>query len=181
MGWSRPDKIRDFIRRDDKKRWRRHRTLYQQKPEQIPPLSHPAKVVQMFDTLTEQGWTFRFKIDVLSPRGFRYSAEGDTAIEAFLKAFGQWQKGLPPVAPKGPEVVAALRPPAPPPKVPMVFLAEEIRKVIDPKGDIAGLPINGRKHLNFADENARKEYRRVYMKVYRAKRRLERVPSLAAA
>src|SRR6267142_1606456 len=100
MAWRRPNRVRDRVRLINKKRWRRHKTLDQLKPIagdlSRSPLdrSRPAKVVRMFENLTKSGWKFSFKVQATSPHGFPYSADGATPIEAFLKAFGQWQKDV---------------------------------------------------------------------------------------
>ncbi len=86
----------------------------------------------MFETLSEKGWKFTFKVDAMSPRGFPYSAEGRTPIEAFLKAFGQWCKAASAPAPRATEVKADVRrAPVPlrpaPPKDPQAYLSELVR------------------------------------------------------
>jgi hypothetical protein len=50
--------------------------------------SSERKVARMLTVLQGHKWNFKFKVEALSPRGFRYEAEGATREEAVLKAFG---------------------------------------------------------------------------------------------
>ena len=127
-------------------------------------LPHSLRVVRMFDALAERGWTFRFKVEAVSPRGFSYSAEAPTPIEAFLKAFGQWRKEVVAFTPKIPAIVAGTK--RPPEPIPKAYLSDLIRDAMGqtPKERLAP-----------------SEYRRVYMRAWRAKRRRESPAPLLVA
>lgn len=50
------------------------------------------KVNRMLKVLVKKGWTFKFRVEAVSPRGFEYQADGGTGEEAFLRALGQWRR-----------------------------------------------------------------------------------------
>lgn len=97
-------KIRDMIPSKGYKRYRRVKPLCARKSitvkESIRYESPRTKVKRMLTTLKKTGWTFKFTVEVVSPRGFRYGASGASGDTAVLNAFGQWQRELAPVAPK---------------------------------------------------------------------------------
>src|SRR5436190_7481494 len=88
-----PLRIRDMApSRGEKLFKRKHRG---HKPANIVPFRPRAvKVVSMFNALCERGWSFTFKVEALSPGKWKYSGEGSTAEEAFLKAFRLWEKDM---------------------------------------------------------------------------------------
>jgi hypothetical protein len=133
------------------------------------------KVVRMYEALCESGWKFRFKAEAVSPRGFKYEAEGDTAEEAFLKAFGTWRDELYAAPPKVP--AAAPAPVAKPKRqyrprnLPLV---DAWVKPVRQPHTLRPLPI---------DPKAKRVrvYRRIYMRAYRDQKRTKNDRALVMA
>jgi hypothetical protein len=82
--------IRDMAPSKGAKRFRARRG--HQPTNNCKPKLRALDTVRLFNVLREREWTFEFKVEALSPRGFKYEARGATPEEAFLRAFGQWQK-----------------------------------------------------------------------------------------
>lgn len=52
----------------------------------------------MMEVLTEKDWKFAWRVEMLSPMGFRYTSESADATTAFLTAIGAWKKEMLPGA-----------------------------------------------------------------------------------
>lgn len=52
----------------------------------------------MVTVLSQKDWKFAFRVEMVSPRGFRYSAQAELPTTAFLKAIGDWQTDVMPGA-----------------------------------------------------------------------------------
>lgn len=85
-----PARVRSASPSKGEKRYSPHRA--HQPANILKPKRRIVNVVRMYISLTERQWKFNFKIEAVSPHGFKYAAEGVTPEEAFLKAFGMWKK-----------------------------------------------------------------------------------------
>jgi hypothetical protein len=183
-----PLKLRDIAPSKGERRFKyKHKG---HKPSNVLPFrARAVKVVRMFNSLQENGWSFVFKVHAMSPRGWPYEGEGATAEEAFLKAFGAWEQDVADLIPKVPSIVSAaivkaepmtganLEPTAKlePPKrmykktrIKELILAcgPEVLRLRGP-GPRVPLPDD----LKVKEE---REWRRLYMRQYRAQKQFER-------
>lgn len=157
------------------------------KPANVLPFrARAVKVVRMFNALQENGWQFTFKVEAMSPGGWPYKAEGATAEEAFLKAFGVWEENLRELIPKIPaivsgapaaEVAPAAAAPEVAPKAPKARTNRKTRigellRMFGPQ--IAAPRIN--QPSGQSSDDGKRIYRRLYMRQYRA----NRIPKRAA-
>ncbi len=128
----------------------------------------------MYEALCESGWKFRFKAEAVSPRGFKYEAEGDTAEEAFLKAFGTWRNELYAVPPKVPVVA---QPPVLEPK-PVQRKVDLLSEWLKPER-----PYQRRLKPPPSDPKVAQKriYNRLYLRAYRDRQRLAKAEVLVAA
>lgn len=147
------------------------------------PRVRAVKVVRMYEALLSSGWHFRFKVQAISPRGFSYEADGDTAEEAFLKAFGEWRKELFTAPPKLPPPI--IRPAAAdlkqdaPIQEPIKQAPSQASPTLELLSEARHYPL---KPLS-ADEkrNGQRAYARLYMRAYRDRKRLAKEQRLVAA
>lgn len=141
------------------------------------------KVIRMFEGLQAQGWTFRFTTEAKSPRGFNYTGQGDSPLEAFLKAFGQWRSDFSDLIPKIPKIIAA--------QAEADKEAFKVKYAQVKAGRIAQRERlasfvkealrNGSEPKVKYPEDRKREFRRIYMRAYRNRKRQEKGRVLVAA
>lgn len=137
----------------------------------------------MLEALRDGKWEIKFKVEALSPTGFRYSADGETGEEAFLRAFGQWRRELFAAPPKVPVTLAKPVVPKPPPSEAPAVLAIPNPKD-SPRRRLKLSLLDAwlkeqrpyQRHLKPPSANHKRNqtrmYQRLYMQAYRERKRL---------
>jgi hypothetical protein len=117
-------------------------------PIGLKPAERRKKVARMREVLGRQGWTFEFSVQASSPRGFRYSATGDSPEECFLRAFGEWKSEMLAAVPRFPAALEAISKPS------NLFYRKYKRRNLG----------------HFLKRHGRASYMRNYMRMYRAEK-----------
>lgn len=139
------------------------------KPCNVLTLADRAKrVSRMMEGLQKGNWKIHFTVEAVSPRGFRYKADGQTADEAFLKAFGQWRHEFMTLVPKiRPDLMRKKEVIATPP-VKKLTLSDSMRAMLEKYGEKIFMP-----------RQRSIKHGALYMRAYRFAKQLESTRSVA--